>query len=296
MAALLIVMIIGILAAIAIPQYHEYVQRAKIAQSIIAVQPALDKVAEFGKSRNRFPASNAEAGLVDNLSAGSIGSFRLAEDGVGTLTFTTESQLIDGKTVLFIPTLDGSTVSWDCSGGTLDNRLRPLHCRDGKHTGREVAVTRQWVVADNSSSKIRVPKHWQPFDFLGEESQIEMGSPQQDQFLIVVSESKADLSRDTDVFVYNDLVQQNYYAALQNLQLKYRGEVEINGLRGLMYELRGEANNINIVYLQVALESEHRFHQVVFKTTPSLFDVNVGKYEEILASFTECPGVCAANN
>jgi len=291
--AVLFVAVIGILAAIAIPQYNEYTQRVKILQSITAVQPSLDKVAEIGRQQKYFPNSNAEAGLAEDLSFKSLSSFRISDDGVVTLSFDAQiSHLLDGETLLYIPKLDGNTVTWDCSGGTLANQLRPPQCRDGKYTGQQAAVTRQWVIADDNATRLRAPASWKKHSELTEDGSIELARPSKDQYLVVISESKADFSRDTDVFVFNDMVHQNFHESISNLQVKYLGEVTINGMHGLKHELRGEIENHKVVYLQVALESEHRFHQILIWTVPTGWSANLKQFEEIVNSFTECPAGC----
>jgi len=295
-AAFLFIAIIGILAAIAIPQYNDYVQRSKVWQSINGVQSAIDKVAEFGKREKYFPNSNTEAGLADDLSGESLTSLVVSENGVITMTFASESnRLFDGKTLLYVPSLVGNTVQWDCSGGTLAKQLRPMQCRDGNYSGQQVAVNRQWVIADDNVTRMRVPTSWKKHPELTDIAGIEYANLQREQYLIVISESKADFASSTDVFVYNDLLEQNLRDSIENFQVKYRGEVKINGMNGLKYEMRGEIDNIKIAYLKVALEGEDHFHQLLFWTVPTRWRTNLEQFEEALVSFTECPGGCSGS-
>lgn len=60
---MLVVSIIGILAAVAIPAYGEYTQRAWRAERASLVQPAREAVAAYYDRWGKLPASNAEAGL-----------------------------------------------------------------------------------------------------------------------------------------------------------------------------------------------------------------------------------------
>ena len=295
-AAVLFIGIIGILAAIAIPQYNDYVQRSKVWQSIDAVQPAIDKIAEFGKREKYFPNSNSEAGLVDDLSGKSMTSFVVSENGVITMTFGSESsRLLDGKTLLYVPGLVDNIVQWDCSGGTLTKQLRPTQCRDGNYSGQQVAVNRQWVIADDNITRMRVPTSWKKHPELTEIAGIEYANLQREQYLIVISEPKAKYTSSTDVFGYKALLERNLRDSVENLQVKYLGEVEINGMNGLKYEMRGEVDNIKIAYLQVALEGEEHFHQLLFWTVPTRWHTNLEPFEEALVSFTECPGGCSGS-
>jgi TM2 domain-containing membrane protein YozV len=248
-AAILFIGIIGILAAIAIPQYNDYVQRSKVWQSIDAVQPAIDKIAEFGKREKYFPNSNTEAGLVDDLSGESVTSLVVSENGVITMTFGSESnRLLDGKTLLYVPGLVDNIVQWDCSGGTLTRQLRPMQCRDGNYSGQQVVVNRQWVIADDNVTRMRVPTSWKKHPELTDVAGIEYANLQREQYLIVMSEPKARFTSGADVFGYNVYLERNLRDAVENLQVKYLGEVEINGMNGLKYEMRGEVDNIKRIW------------------------------------------------
>ena len=295
-ATVLFVAVIGILAAIAIPQYNDYVQKTKVSQSINEAQSAIDKIAEFGRREKYFPNSNTEAGLAVDLAGESLASLVVAENGVVTITFASQgSPLLDGNSLLYVPSLVNDTVQWDCSGGTLPKQLRPAQCRDGNYSGQQVAVNRQWVIADDNLTKMRVPTSWNKHPEFTEVAGIEYANLQREQYLVVISEPKADFTSNTDVFGYNDLLQQNLRESLENLQVKYLGEVKINGMNGLKYELRGEIDNVKIVYLQVALEGEDHFHQLLFWTLPTRWRSNLGLFEEALVSFTECTGGCSGS-
>ena len=60
---LIVVSIIAILAAIAIPQFNQYRDRAKKAEAYALVGEAREGIVEFYAHTGRFPADNAEAGL-----------------------------------------------------------------------------------------------------------------------------------------------------------------------------------------------------------------------------------------
>jgi len=137
-----------------------------------------------------------------------------------------------------------------------------------------------------------LPTSWKKHPELTDIAGIEYANLQREQYLIVISESKADFASSTDVFVYNDLLEQNLRDSIDNFQVKYLGEVKINGMNGLKYEMRGEIDNIKIAYLKVALEGEDHFHQLLFWTVPTRWRTNLEQFEEALVSFTECPGGC----
>jgi type IV pilus assembly protein PilA len=62
---MIVVAIIGILAAVAIPQYQNYVARAQVAEGLSLASGAKTAIAEYFNTHGNFPADNATAGLSD---------------------------------------------------------------------------------------------------------------------------------------------------------------------------------------------------------------------------------------
>ena len=62
---MIVVAIIGILAAVAIPQYQNYVARAQVAEGLVLASGAKTAIAEYFNTNGTFPADNATAGLSD---------------------------------------------------------------------------------------------------------------------------------------------------------------------------------------------------------------------------------------
>ncbi len=62
---MIVVAIIGILAAIAIPAYQDYTKRAHVAEGMTLAGGSKTAIAEFYMSNGVFPSTNASAGLAD---------------------------------------------------------------------------------------------------------------------------------------------------------------------------------------------------------------------------------------
>jgi type II secretory pathway pseudopilin PulG len=288
-AVLVFIAVLGILAAIAVPAYVDYTNRVKVAQAVASAQPSIKKIEAFALQKGYFPGNNLEAGLPADLSADHVESMVVSENGVLTMTFGgKEAGPIDEQTLLFIPSLQGNSVQWDCSGGSLPARFRAKDCHDGKYSGQQTVTTSQWVTAEDGVSKIRVPKNWNRLPELNEAASLKYGNPRLEQYLIVFSEPRADFGSDMDLYTYNDTIMEKYFlAGIRNINIKLLGEINLNGMQGVKYEIRGEIDNIKIVYLYTAFASRNHFHQVLFWTLPTKWSDSQGIYESALSTFTE---------
>ena len=130
---MIVVAIIAILAAIALPAYQDYTIRGQVSEGLSLSSGARTAVAEFFSTRGEFPEDNAEAGLAE---AGSItGQYVtqvLVTDGVIEATFgNNANETIDDNTLVLSPTDRGGSVEWTCPAGEgdLPAKFRPTSCR-----------------------------------------------------------------------------------------------------------------------------------------------------------------------
>lgn len=126
---LFLVAVIGILAAVSIPAYHDYTQRVKVSGAMLEVAPVKEKVADFYMQHKVMPSSNIMVGLDDPYILPSSHSVSVSEEGL-TLEFSDESDLIDDKTIVFYLEDESGSLMWSCSGGDLPSKYRPSNCRN----------------------------------------------------------------------------------------------------------------------------------------------------------------------
>lgn len=116
---MIVVAIIGILAAIALPAYQSYTARAQVAEAMSLAGGAKTAVAEFYSQTGDWPSDNAAAGLADaeNIKGNYVAKVEIGKDGaiVATMASDGVSQDIGGKTVTLTPTVSAGSFSWACT-------------------------------------------------------------------------------------------------------------------------------------------------------------------------------------
>ena len=123
---MIVVAIIGILAAVALPAYQDYTVRAKTTEVILAASSAKNGVAEYVGLYSLLPPA---ASFAPTFSATKYVS-SLGWDGTTVTAGATLEPKITGSTITLTPTLSGnnSTVNWACSG-TIASQYRPSSCK-----------------------------------------------------------------------------------------------------------------------------------------------------------------------
>jgi type IV pilus assembly protein PilA len=137
---MIVVAIIAILAAIAIPAYQDYLIRTQVSEGAVLADGAKTAVAEFYSNRGTLAnANNASIGLAKpaSIGGGFVGSVEAAA-GLITVTYGTNGNAafgtkantkITGKTLLLSPATNAGSISWVCKSTTVDPKYLPTSCR-----------------------------------------------------------------------------------------------------------------------------------------------------------------------
>jgi len=131
---MIVVAIIGILAAVAIPAYQSYTKRAYVSEGIQMADNIKTSLAEYYATTGAFPTavnSNASIGLpatATSMAGNAVRSIRVNQSRI-EVTFRTK--VITGATIFLQATIpaSGGSITWDCTGGNLQNIYRPSNCK-----------------------------------------------------------------------------------------------------------------------------------------------------------------------
>ena len=134
---MIVVAIIGILAAVAIPAYQDYTIRAKITEGIVAGSAIKTSVSEYFTSQGAMPVDHTEAGMqaagtdystpvIQSITYNDTSSF------VGVVTIAINKiggDTAAGQTFTLTGTGDPQGVEWECAAGTVAAKYLPANCR-----------------------------------------------------------------------------------------------------------------------------------------------------------------------
>ncbi len=132
---MIVVAIIGILAALAIPAYLDYTVRAQVAEGLNLAAGAKVAVAEYFLDRGVYPGDNATAGLeaATSITGKYVAQVEVTGAGLIQVTFGNDvnDKIVNAIiTIRPIGLIDDGSLSWECTGdATLVNKWLPVACR-----------------------------------------------------------------------------------------------------------------------------------------------------------------------
>ena len=129
---MIVVAIIGILAAVAIPAYQDYIARSQVSEAVSLTAGGKTPLAEFFADKGVWPSTadvvmgNLAGKYVSNITLGGATMATGVISVIGEMRSAGVNSAIAGSTLILT---SGDGKIWNCSAGTISSKYRPAACR-----------------------------------------------------------------------------------------------------------------------------------------------------------------------
>lgn len=129
---MIVVAIIGILAAVALPAYSDYMKKSKVSELILALSAYKQPLQEFSTTMNKLPTTSElpvsgtskYMSKIEYAPSGNTATLKATATNIGTG--------VDGNTLSLVGVLDTSTMAlaWTCgASGDIENKYLSASCK-----------------------------------------------------------------------------------------------------------------------------------------------------------------------
>jgi len=127
-ALILVVPVGGIIAAIAIPAYQDYTQRARVSAAIEETRFVQQQIVDYAIGQGDWPDNLAKAGVSQRHINNEDYHLQLGSEGRYQIRFNAPAGLKD-REVIFTPHLTkGGIYRWECTSSSLPQKYLPANC------------------------------------------------------------------------------------------------------------------------------------------------------------------------
>lgn len=134
---MIVIAIVGILAAVALPAYQDYTARAQMSEALTLAEGQKAAVVEYFSDNGVFPANNASAGIAtaSTITGKYVAKVEVGQVGMSgaQITSTMKSSGVNadikGKTLTLVGQQNSGSFSWECKKGTVYDKFLPSSCR-----------------------------------------------------------------------------------------------------------------------------------------------------------------------
>jgi type IV pilus assembly protein PilA len=135
---MIVVAIIAILAAIAIPAYQDYLIRSQVTEGSSLGAAAETAVSEVYSNTGKFPGSNLSAGIAvaASIQGKYVKSVTVGATGIISALFSSAAPQVantklNGLVLAFSPVTNAGSIAWHCSNAatTVTAKYLPSSCR-----------------------------------------------------------------------------------------------------------------------------------------------------------------------
>lgn len=133
---MIVIAIVGILAAVALPAYQDYTARAQMSEALTLAEGQKSAVVEYYSDNGTFPNTNASAGIANSadIKGKYVASVKVAGDAnsatiTSTMNASGVNKDISGKTLVLVGKQNSGSFEWTCKAGTVAEKFLPSSCR-----------------------------------------------------------------------------------------------------------------------------------------------------------------------
>ena len=128
---MIVIAIVAILAAVALPAYQDYTIRAKITEALLLLGEAKTSVTEYYIANGELPGDAASLGLDSTVGTEVVAGMDYSSGVIELAINALGGDTAAGDTVLMsVASSDGGRLQWNCGPGTLQAKYLPSNCRD----------------------------------------------------------------------------------------------------------------------------------------------------------------------
>ena len=125
---MIVVAIVGILAAVALPAYQDYTTRAKVTEGLSLANTLKTMVSEYYNLERAFPATDAALANYNDAATTIVKSIGSATNVI-TITFKDVGAISEDETILLTATASGTgQISWACTSAAIEQEFLPSSC------------------------------------------------------------------------------------------------------------------------------------------------------------------------
>ena len=138
------------------------------------------------------------------------------------------------------------------------------------------------ITSSDGMLRLTIPPSWVEIADLHEDASIKVGNGLRDEYLVVLTDLKEDFVGDLDDHV--DTTVGQMLETNEDAKVTRREPTQVAGYDARKVELRGTVDRARIVYLQITIEAEDAFHQVLAWTLSSKREDAFGVFKKTLST------------
>jgi len=256
------IIVIGILAAIALPAYSDYQNRTKVSETMVEAEALKRSIGRFVGENGRLPSERTEIDRETPI-VGRYAEITMIENAQIEISFNYGgSAMLAGETMVITPSLSGTSVDWDCSGGTLSSAFRPSSCRFGGYSNQQAKSDTKLVDSRDGRFQLRIPDNWSYQSAIGggEDALLEQGNLYKEQYILIYDNPTADFAD------YNSAEFADFFVGNMDMKTLFKSKkilLTINGYDSTQISVDAVIEGTDISYFLTFIRTPERIYTVV---------------------------------